>query len=131
MYTREGDAAQLEHDRDSSLDLNMMGTLLAKLSPDPSSDDFATPPVACTPMCLDQATWTRLLRELPTLDDINIAARQRGDESLGVQIPGVDVAGNQGSVSTRTSFGKEKFKAVPHVVLSDTEVASEEDNVPL
>jgi hypothetical protein len=34
-------------------------------------------------------------------------------------------------VSTGPSSGKEKGKAVPHVILSDTEVLSEEDDVPL
>jgi hypothetical protein len=34
----------------------------------------------------------RLLRELSTLDDIDITVRQRGDESRGVQIPGEDIA---------------------------------------
>jgi hypothetical protein len=33
-----------------------------------------------------------LLKELPMLDDIDIAAWQRGDESRGMQIPGTDVA---------------------------------------
>jgi hypothetical protein len=72
-----------------------------------------------------------LLRELPTLDDIDIIAWQRGDESWGIQIPRVDVAGGQGGASTGPSSGKEKGKVVPRIVLSDTEVSSEEDDVPL
>jgi hypothetical protein len=81
IYTREGNTTRLERSRDSGLDPDMLGTLLVRLSPDLSSVDFVTPPTACAPMCLDQAAWTRLLRELPTLDDIDIAVRQRGDES--------------------------------------------------
>jgi hypothetical protein len=75
MYTGEGDTMRLECGRDSGLDLVVLGALLARLSPDPSSVDFVTPPAACAPMCSDQAVRTRLLRELPTLDDIDIAAR--------------------------------------------------------
>jgi hypothetical protein len=130
MYIREGDTMWLERGRDSGLDSDVLGTLLARLSPDPSSVDFVTPPTACAPMCMDQAAWTRLLRELPTLDDIDIATRQWVDESLGVQIPGADVADGQGGASTGPITGKEKGNAVPHVVLSDTEVSSEEDDVP-
>jgi hypothetical protein len=62
----------------------MLGVLLVRLSPDPSSADFVTPPTAYAPMCSDQAVRIRLLRELPTLDDIDITARQRGDEYWGV-----------------------------------------------
>jgi hypothetical protein len=81
MYIREGETMWLEHGRDSYLMLDVMGTLLGRLSPDPSSVDFITPSAICTPMCLDQVMRTRLLRELPTLDDIDIIARQGCDES--------------------------------------------------
>jgi hypothetical protein len=118
MYTGKGDTTWL-------------GILLARLSPDMFSVEFVTPLAACAPMCLDQAVRTRLLRELPTLDDIDIVARQRGDESWGVQIPGAVVATSQDGASTGPSSGKEKVKAVSHVVLNDIEVSSEEDDVPL
>jgi hypothetical protein len=62
----------------------VLRTRLGKLSPDPSLTDFVTPPLACVPLCSDQATWTRLLRELPSLDDIDITVLQKGDESWGV-----------------------------------------------
>jgi hypothetical protein len=75
MYTGEGDTTQLERDRDSSLDLDVLGTLLVRLSPNPSSADFVTPPAAYAPMCSDQAMRMRLLRELPMLDDIDIPVR--------------------------------------------------------
>jgi hypothetical protein len=54
------------------LNPNVLGTLLARLSLDQSSVNFVTPLAAYAPMCSDQATWTRLLRGLPTLDDIDI-----------------------------------------------------------
>jgi hypothetical protein len=50
-------------------------TLPVRLSPNPSSADFVTLPAAGAPMCSDQVVQTRLLRELPTLDDIDIAMR--------------------------------------------------------
>jgi hypothetical protein len=131
MYTREGNTTRLDHVHDLGLDLAVLGALLARLSPVPSLVNFVTPLVACAPMCSDRAMWTRMLRELPTLDDIDIIARQRGDESWGIQIPRADIADGQGGVSTGPRSGKEKGKAVPHVILSDTEVSSEEDNAPL
>jgi hypothetical protein len=112
------------------LDLDVLGALLARLSLDPSSVDFITPLAACAPMCSDQATCTRLLRELPMLDDIDIVAQKRGDESQGVQIPGADVDGGQGGVSTGPNSDKEKGKEIPHIILSDMEVSLEEDDAP-
>jgi hypothetical protein len=94
MYTGEGETMWLERDRDSGLDPDVLGALLARLSLDPSLVDFVTPLAVGAPMCSDQVVRTRLLRELPTLDDIDIAARQRGDESWGIQIPGADVVGD-------------------------------------
>jgi hypothetical protein len=65
------------------------------------------------------------------LDDIDIAAWQRGDESWGIQIPGVDIADSQGGASTGPSSVMVKGKAVPRIVLNDTEVSSEEDDITL
>jgi hypothetical protein len=92
MYTGEGDATRLERDYDSDLDPDMLGALLVRLSPDPSSADFITPPMVCAPMCSNHAMQMRPLRELPTLDDIDITMWQWGDESRGVHIPRADVA---------------------------------------
>jgi hypothetical protein len=72
MYTREGDTTCMECDRDSDLTPDVLGTLLGRLSPDLSSANFVTPPAVYAPMCSDQATRMRLLRELPMLDDIDI-----------------------------------------------------------
>jgi hypothetical protein len=120
----------LERNRNSSLAPDVMVTLLGRLSPDPSFVDFVTPPVVCASMCSDQAAQMRLLREQPTLDDIGIIAQQRGDESRGIQIPVAGIADGQGSASTDPSCGKGKGKAAPRIILSDTEVSSEEDDVP-
>jgi hypothetical protein len=48
----------------------------------------------------------------------------------GVQIPGAGVDSGQGDASTGPNSDKEKGKAVPHVVLTNTEVLSEEDDAP-
>jgi hypothetical protein len=123
MYTGEGDTTQLERGRNSDLDPDVLGVLLGRLSPNPSSVDFITPPAVCAPMCLDQAMRMRLMRELPTLDDINIVARQRGDKFQGVQIPRAYIADGQRGASTGPNSGKEKGSVVPRIILSDTEVS--------
>jgi hypothetical protein len=82
MYTGKGETTWLERDSDSDLAPDVLGALLGRLSPDPCSVNFITPSVICAPMCSDQAAWTRLPRELPTLDDIGITARQKGDVSI-------------------------------------------------
>jgi hypothetical protein len=82
------------------LDLDVLVTLLGKLSLDPSLADFVTPLAACVPSFFDQATQTKLLRDLPMVDDIGITTQQRGHESQGMQIPGSEVAGDQGGTST-------------------------------
>jgi hypothetical protein len=84
MYVGEGDTTGLVHGHNSDLTSDVLGILLGRLSPDPSSIDFITPPAVCVPMCSNQVTRTRLLRELPMLDDIDIAVWQRGDESRGI-----------------------------------------------
>jgi hypothetical protein len=81
MYTREGNTTRLERGHYSDLDLDMLGALLGRLSPDLFSVDFITPLAVYAPICSDLVTWMRLLRELPTLDDIDVAAWLRGDES--------------------------------------------------
>jgi hypothetical protein len=136
LYTREGDTTRLERGCDSNLAPDVLNTLLGRLSPDPSSVHFITPLVVCAPMCPDQAMRMRLLRELPTLDNIDITARQRGDESWGIQIPKTDVANSQGGASTvpGSSKGKGKVassgsasKVSSRIILSDTEVLSDDD----
>jgi hypothetical protein len=81
MYTREGNTTRLERGHYSDLDLDMLGALLGRLSPDLFSVDFITHLAVYAPICSDLVTWMRLLRELPTLDDIDVAAWLRGDES--------------------------------------------------
>jgi hypothetical protein len=53
LYNGEGDAKRLEHGHESDLAPDMLGTLLGRMSPDPSSADFVTPQVDYAPMSLD------------------------------------------------------------------------------
>jgi hypothetical protein len=79
LYTGENDNTRLERGRGSDLDPEVLDTMLTKLNPDPTSADFFIPPVVCVPICLDQVMQSKLLKELPTLDDIDIVVRQLGD----------------------------------------------------
>jgi hypothetical protein len=44
---------RLERGCDLGLDPHVLGALLVRLSPDPSSIDFITSLMACAPMCSD------------------------------------------------------------------------------
>jgi hypothetical protein len=87
LYTGVNDTTRLERGHRSDLDPKVLDTMMGKLSPDPISPDFIIPPTACVPICLDQSMQMKLLKELPTLDNIDIAVQQVGDQSRGVQIP--------------------------------------------
>jgi hypothetical protein len=102
---------------------------LSKLSTNPSSIDFITHLEKCPPICMNQAVRSLLLKALSTLEDINIARLQRGDESHGVQIPGMDAADGQHGTHITTGSSKGKGKAMPYVGSGD-EVLSVED-IPL
>jgi hypothetical protein len=60
---------------------DMQRAMLGKLSPDPFLADFTALPPVCAPLCSDQATRSRVLQELPTLDEIGIIVQQKGDKS--------------------------------------------------
>jgi hypothetical protein len=62
--------------------------VMGKLSPDPSSHNFVTPPTSCQPLCMDQTVRSMLLVAMPSMEDVGIAPIQWGDQSRGVQIPG-------------------------------------------
>jgi hypothetical protein len=61
--------------------LDVLGTLLGMLSPESSLANFVTPLIVYTPICPDQVMQMKLLKELPTLDDISFTVRQMGHES--------------------------------------------------
>jgi hypothetical protein len=58
------------------------------------------PPAVCEPIYVNQVVRIALFTAMPTLDDVNIALMQRGDQSCGVVIPGAgsldSIAGSHG-----------------------------------
>jgi hypothetical protein len=103
MYTEENDTTLLERSRGSDVDPKVLDGMLSKLSVDLSYGDFINPLVPCMPICLDQATRSQLLKEMPTMDDIDITTWQMGDQSYGLPIPRTDTAGSRRSVDTVSS----------------------------
>jgi hypothetical protein len=83
LYTRVNDVARLERGDGSMLGGEALVLAMGKLSPDPSSHDFITP-TSCQPLSMDQAARTFLLVAMPSMDDVDIALVQRGDQSRGV-----------------------------------------------
>jgi hypothetical protein len=101
----------LERDRRSDLDPKVLDTMMGKLSPNRISPNFIIPPVACAPICLDQSTRTKLLKELPTLDYIDITVQQVGDQSRGMQILETDTADGQGAPAPVLALARERNKS--------------------
>jgi hypothetical protein len=136
MYTRENDTTWLKRGRGSDLAPYVPEGMLTKLSSDPSSSDFINPPVAFMPICLDQALRSQLLKEMPTLDDIDIVVWQRSDVSCGVRILGTDVVGGRRTTVAVLGSSKGKGKAASSRSATkagsrspsgDDEVSSEDD----
>jgi hypothetical protein len=84
---------RLERGDGSALGEEPLALVMGKLSPNPSSHDFVTPPASCQPLYMDQAARMLLLVAMPSMDDVGIALIQRGDKSRGVQIPRTGTVG--------------------------------------
>jgi hypothetical protein len=69
-------------------------TRLKALTMDQPSAKLVMPAAGCEPLCVNQAARTALLAIITTLDDVNIAPVQRGDQSRGVVIPGLTGPGS-------------------------------------
>jgi hypothetical protein len=63
----------------------------------------------CEPIYANQAVRTTLLAIMPTLDDVDIASVQRGDQSRGVVIPGL---GGSGGAAGDHGHGAARQQAV-------------------
>ncbi|KAJ1292143.1 hypothetical protein BS78_02G369300 [Paspalum vaginatum] len=73
-------------------------------------------PSAIVPLCRDQALRTAVLREMPTLDDGGLAARQLGgDPNRGVHIADAPVGGSDARGTAPADKGKGPVAAPPVV----------------
>ncbi|KAJ1265755.1 hypothetical protein BS78_08G099700 [Paspalum vaginatum] len=73
-------------------------------------------PSAIVPLCRDQALRTAVLREMPTLDDGGLAARQLGgDPNRGVHIADAPVGGSDARGTAPADKGKGPVAASPVV----------------
>jgi hypothetical protein len=75
LYIGENDATRLERGNGTDLGLKVLDTMLLKLSSDSISDDLVNPPSSCLPIFMDQAVRSKLLKKMPTLDDIDVTVR--------------------------------------------------------
>jgi hypothetical protein len=96
MYTRVNDIMRLDCGPGSILGNTLPAATLKALTIDQPSAKLMTPAVGCEPLCMKQAVRTVMLVKMPTLDDVDIALVQRGDQSHGVVIPG---SGGPGSAA--------------------------------
>jgi hypothetical protein len=112
FYTGVNDVTRLECGDGSTLSEEVLALVMGKLSHDPSSHDFVTPPTSCQPLCMDQAVRSMLQVAMPLMDDVDIAPIQRGDQSRGVQIPGAGIVGGQGGATPSPAPSKGKGKVV-------------------
>jgi hypothetical protein len=154
MYTGVNDIMRLDRGPRSSLGNTLLAACLKALTTDPPSAELVTLAAGYEPLCANQAARATLLAIMPTLDDVDIAPVQRGDQSRGVVIPGSDgtggvtgghshggvpagggpaggrsgaSAGGQGGTtgsSSAAALGKGKQTCV---ILDDDEVSSNED----
>jgi hypothetical protein len=139
MYNGENDATRLERSPRLDLDPSVLTGMLSKRSIDPSSADFINHPAWCMPLCLDQAVRLLLLKELPPLDDIDIAPWQKGNHYHGVHILRMGVTGSRRSVDAALCPSKGTQKTAPSgptskvgswSTPSDIETSSEETAAP-
>jgi hypothetical protein len=93
MYTGVNDIMRLDRGLGSSLGDTLLATSLRALTTDSPSAELLMSAAGYKPLCVNQAVRTTLLAIMPTLDDVNIAPVQRGDQSRGVVIPGPDGPG--------------------------------------
>jgi hypothetical protein len=94
------DIMRLDHGPGLSLDDDLLAASLKALTADQFSVELMVLPATCEPICVNQAMRTVLLATMPMLDDVDIAAVQRGDLSRGMAILGINglggVAGGHG-----------------------------------
>jgi hypothetical protein len=110
MYTGVNDIMRLDRGPRSSLGDTLLAVSLKALTTDPPSAELMTPTAGYEPLYMIQAARTALLVIMSTLDDVDIAPVQRGDQSRGVVIPG---PGGPGGVSSGHDHGGVPAGGVP------------------
>jgi hypothetical protein len=90
MYTGVNDIMRLDRGPRSSLDAALLVASLKALTTDQFSDELVASVAVCESICTNQAVRTALLAIMPMLDNVDIAPVQRGDQSRGMVIPGLD-----------------------------------------
>jgi hypothetical protein len=145
---------RLDRGPGSSLGDTLLAVSLKALTTDMPSAELMTPALGCEPLCANQVARTTLLVIMPTLDDVDIAPVQRGDQSRGVVIPrlggpggtagghdhegvpagggpagsrsGASAGGQGGAADGSSAMALGKGKQT-RVILDDDEVSSDED----
>jgi hypothetical protein len=100
LYAGENDAMRLERGHGTNLESEVLETMLSKMTIDPCSISFMTPPAHCMPICMDQAARSLLLKVMPMMDDIDITSWQRGNQSCGVHTSGMDATIGRGVLTS-------------------------------
>jgi hypothetical protein len=72
LYTDENDTSRLARGKESVLDDDVLLTILKGLVGEPITVDSIEPGPECLPLCVMQELQTRLLEQMPTLDDTGI-----------------------------------------------------------
>jgi hypothetical protein len=91
MYTNVNDIMRVECGPGSSLDEVLLATSLKALTTNQFLAELVVSATVCEPICVNQAARTALLAAMPTLDDVDIAPVQRGDQSMAWSFPGLAV----------------------------------------
>jgi hypothetical protein len=89
MYTGLNDIMRLDRRLGSSLDEVLLATSLKALTTNQFLTELVVLPTVCDPICVNQVARTTLLAAMLTLDDVDIALVQRGDQACGMVILGV------------------------------------------
>jgi hypothetical protein len=100
MYTGVNDIMQLDRGLGLSLDKGLLAACLKALTSDQFLAELMASPAAYEPICMNQVARTALLMVMPTLDNVDITAVQRGDLSCGMVIPGTNVSGGLGGATS-------------------------------
>jgi hypothetical protein len=87
MYTGVNDIMRLDRGPGSSLDAVLLEASLKALTTNQFSAELVAPAAVYEPIYANQAARTALLSIMATLDDVDIATVQMGDQSRGVVIP--------------------------------------------